>query len=208
MSIHLKWTRVVVLVTVVAGTPSASAWAQAYCALRDPVQQIYDFYPEAQGYRSIVRVVGPEARDAVGSKLSFGLHINELGKHTLYCTVPGEGRPTGLVHVRSEKGQWGLVEIAWALDLELCIQDIRFQRCRSRFRSSLENESFVAQLKGNGFDEIRQMLSDDGQSINPNKIQAPAGAEQVTATILRSALKTIVVTQQVWESDLQDLRDA
>ena len=196
----------IVFVLSIACIPAEVAWAQAYCALRDPVQQIYAFYPKAQGYRSIVRVVSPEARASVGNKLPFDLHINELGKHTLYCTQQVEGTSTGLVHVRSEKGQWGLVEIAWSLNLDLRIQGMRFQRCRNRSKADLESDAFVSQLIDKGFDEIRQMLSENGQSIVPGKIWVPTGTEELAATILRSALKTIVVTQVVWERDLQELQ--
>jgi hypothetical protein len=179
--------------------------AQAYCALRDPVRALNEFYPAASGYRSIVRTIGADAREAVGSALPFGLHLSELGKHTLYVAFDHD-RPIGLVHVRSEKGEWGLVEIAWSLDLELKVKGFRFQRCRSASRAALEQGAFEEQLSGKGFDELRAMLSEDGQSLGTGKLTVPEGAELLAGTVLRSALKTILVTKEVWAADLAGLR--
>ena len=94
---------------------------QAYCALRDPVSTIQEFAPGSSGHRSIVETVSGSARAKVSEKLPFTIHFNELGKHTLYVVLK-DGRPDGLVHARSEKGKWGLVEIVWFFDLDLNVQ--------------------------------------------------------------------------------------
>ena len=59
------------------------AEAQAYCALRDPVQTIYQLYPAATSYRSIVATVGEARRSDIASKSGLTLHHSELGRHTL-----------------------------------------------------------------------------------------------------------------------------
>ena len=117
------------------------AWGQAYCKLRDPVNSIKKLYPMATTYRSIVRTVDSSARDAVASAIPFKLHFNELGRHTLYVAM-NKKKPVGLVHARSEKGRWGLVEIAWALDFDLRVRSFTFQRCRSPHRAEVESKVF------------------------------------------------------------------
>ena len=194
-----------VIATLLVSLASVEARAQAYCALRDPVRTMQEFYPSSTGHRSIVRLVDTDARERVGERLPFNLHWNELGKHTLYVAFDG-ARPMGLVHVRSEKGRWGLVEIAWSLDLDGKVRGFRYQRCRSRARGDVENESFESQLRGKTVDALTSMLTDDGRAIDPTRVEVPAGAEKLAATTIRSGVKTLVVTEEVWSSDLTYLR--
>ena len=86
----------------------AVANAQAYCALRDPAPQIYSLFPQATSFRSHVNVIDQKSRSDVGALLPFTLRTRELGQHTLYI-AQAAARPVGLVHVRSEPSDWGLV---------------------------------------------------------------------------------------------------
>ena len=153
-----------VLVTVL-GFYSAASHAIAFCALRDPTHQIYDLYPQATGYRSLVGRVEREVRDDIGSNLPFTLHNRELGQHTLYVALAHE-QPLGLVHVRSESSKWGLIEIVWSLDLNLRIRDFRFQRCRDAACAALVEEPFKSVLLGKTLDELRQLIGEDGHDID------------------------------------------
>ncbi len=99
---------------------------QAYCALRDPVRVLYEAYPDADGHRSIIRTVTIEDRAAISQVLPFTIHFDELGRHTLYVTVQ-EGLPLGILHVRSERGRYGLSEIAWTLNPDGQITNVAFQ---------------------------------------------------------------------------------
>jgi len=186
---------------------ASSAWAQAeaFCALRDPVRQIYSLYPGATTHRSIVRTVGPDARRIVASRLPFGLHFNELGQHTLYVAARGNW-PIGMIHVRSETGRWGLIEIAWSLDLDLRVTDFRFQRCRDRSRRKLEGDAFRKQIQGKSMAELKALLDEKGTGLRRNALRVPKGAEKLATALVRSGLKTIVVTETVWKADLQILR--
>ena len=194
---------------MLAVCPAAPAVAQAYCQLRDPVGQIYRLFPEATTYRSIVRTVDQKARDATVDALPFSLHYNELGRHTLYVALR-DGRPLGLVHVRSEAGRWGLIEIAWALDLDLNVKGFAFQRCRDNARDTVTDPAVSGQIIGKGFTQLRAMLSADGETLAPGALNLPRHAEPaaaaLAATTVRSALKTIMVTAVAWPHDLEELR--
>ncbi|MEM7247597.1 MAG: hypothetical protein AAF533_19830 [Acidobacteriota bacterium] len=196
------------LLLVVAGLVTSiptPAHSQAYCALRDPVREIHELYPEATDYRSLVRTVGDAARRQVETTLSFQPHFNELGRHTLYAVLD-DIQPLGLVHVRSEKGRWGLVEMAWALDFDLRIVDFRLQRCRDPARRTIEADAFRQQIMGKRLDEIAQLLTPDGDAIETDRLDVPERARPLAAAVLRCALKTSVVTGAVWEDDLRFLR--
>ena len=186
-------------------TSSNLALAQAFCALRDPVGSIYGFFPDADHYRSIVRVVGNPARDAIRTVLPLDLHFNELGKHTIYIAMQ-EDRPLGIVHARSESDRWGLTEIVWALDLELRVLDFSFQRCRNSARAELERPVFRSRLRGKSFPELQSYLSEDAQQLRSDGFELSSAAADLALRVLHSALKTIVVTEAVWESDLHSLR--
>ena len=194
---------------IIAICPAAPVGAQAYCQLRDPVKQIFRLFPEATTYRSIVRSVDAEAREATREALPFSLHYNELGRHTLYVALR-DGQPLGLVHVRSEAGRWGLIEIAWAFDLNLNVRGFVFQRCRDNARREVSAPAIADQIVGKGFGQLRAMLTADGENLAPGGLALPPGSSpavaSLTVTTLRSALKTIVVTAQAWPHDLEEIR--
>jgi hypothetical protein len=174
-----------------------SVWAEAYCALRDPVSAINSMYPDADAHRSIVRTIGPEVRDDIAMRLPFTLHFNELGKHTLYV-VQRAGQPLGFIHARSEPGRWGLVELVWSLTPDLRVRDFRFQRCRAPSCASLGEPAFISQIAGRDLDGLLELLEPGGGALRAGGITVPEGAEELALAIVRSAAKTIAVTQSAW----------
>lgn len=181
------------------------AMGQAYCALRDPEKLIYDLYPDATSYKSIVRTVDDNVRQHVASNLPFSIHFNELGKHTLYIPVK-DSKPLGLVHVRSESGSYGLSEIVWSLTPNMEVRDFAFQRCRSRARHYVESDEFKKQVIGKRFNELKTLLDDSGQQIAEGKLKVEAKSEVMAASLIRSALKTIAVSRSAWKRDLAVLQ--
>lgn len=193
------------IVAAIVGSAAGPAFGQAYCALRDPTRRIYEAYPTATNYKSIVRTVDENVRQQVATQLPFTIHFNELGRHTVYLPVE-HGRPLGLIHARSERGQWGLVEIVWSLTPTLEVADYSFQRCRARNRTAVEDTAFKKQLVGLGFNELRGLLTADGNAVRSGALRIPRGSEQMATTIVRSALKTISVTRLGWAEDLRVIR--
>jgi hypothetical protein len=178
---------------------------QALCALRDPVRQIARLFPDADAYESLVGTVGQETRQGVAKRLPFTLHFDELGRHTLYVAKKQE-RPVGLVHVRSEAGRWGLVEIAWALDMDLRVIGYEFQRCRDRSKSALTKGTGREAILHKGFQDLMGLMSDDGGALAQKVNFVPKSARPLAATVLRSGLKTIAVTESVWPDEIAAFR--
>ena len=134
--------------------------------------------------------------------MPFTLHNRELGKHTLYLAL-SEKLPLGLVHVRSEASRWGLIEIVWSLDLELKVQDFRFQRCRERGCDALEQGQFKEYLKGKSLEDLQAEFGADAELINAAEIDAAVGPHKELANaIIRSAMKTLLVTELVWGHEI------
>ncbi len=175
---------------------TAAAQTMAFCALRDPVIQIYELFPEADAYRTLVRTIGEDTRRHVVDALPFGLHFAELGFHTVYQAIV-DSRPIGLVHARSEVGPWGLVEVVWAFDADLRIRGFRFQRLRGTVsREELERE--LAPVLG-GLDQraLEGLVArrEDLPVLTPE-------ATEVVDLLVRSALKAIAVTRAGWAPEV------
>ena len=183
------------------------ALGQAYCSLRDPVNAIQNSLPDFDHYRSIVRRIHATDRDAILEALPFTIHENELGTHTLYTAFDENEVLVGIVHVRTERGRWGLTEIAWTFDPELRVVDMHFQRSRDQSRAYIESEAFQQALLGKGFTELKSMLDEDGTSINPALLDVPADAHDTVVSVIQSALKTILATETVWNSSLVRFRE-
>ena len=177
--------------------------AQSHCALRNPKQSVFQGFPAADGYRSIVRDVDENQRSLIEANLPFRVHFNELGKHTLYVALRGK-RPIGIVHARSEESRWGLVEIVWCFDLNMKVRSFRFQRVRSRHGAALEQSAFAEKLVGRDIEALRALLTAKGDLAEAAR-PVPKRADALALTVLQSSLKTIIVTRAVWAQQLQRL---
>lgn len=184
---------------VISGT---SASGQAYCSLRDPHGALKRAFPDLDSHRSVVRSIRESDRAEILEQLEFTIHSDELGKHTLYVGFDRARVFLGLVHVRSERGRWGLTEIAWTLGNDLRIRGLRIQRTRDRGMSYIEGKEFLDQVVGKNFEELRELVSEDGENLLTEKVQVPEESRGIALLALRSGLKTIAATRIVWGEDL------
>lgn len=184
---------------------SASTYAGApYCSLRDPSHQIYDMYPAATGYRSVVRDITDETQIAVDQQVPFPLLQGELGQHTLYVPVEG-GAPLGYIQIRSELTEWGLAEIVWALNLQREVVDFRFQRCRGSACGSVLEKGLQALLRGRDQAGLIELLDDAGQ-LRPSFAETMNDDERMLASVVaRSAVKVIAVIESGWSATVAEL---
>ncbi len=183
---------------------TAEAAAVAFCALRDPVRAIHSLFPNADSHHSVVRAIGPRVRDLVATQLPFTLHFNELGKHTLYVAKQST-TPVGFVHVRSELTEWGLMEIAWALNPDLSIRGLVFQRCRVPACNDESAAELRNSLGGKSSTELLRLLSSNGSSLAEHaSINAKIDPALAVAAI-RSALKTMAVTAVAWRDEVAEI---
>ena len=149
-----------------------------------------------------VRVVDETNRASILETLPFTIHENELGTHTLYTVFADDDELIGVIHVRTERSRWGLTEIAWALNSDLEIVGMHFQRSRDRHRGYIESEAFQKEIRGKNFDELRGLLSNDGDSINDAVLVIPRDSHELALSVIRSALKTISATNTIWDDSL------
>ena len=189
----MKWLLLIVSVVV-----STNAYGVAFCALRDPVQQIKTLYPDYVAYESEVRDIKAAAANAQlqDRGLPVFLHAKEIGKHTLFYIRDAQDL-LGLVHVRSEPGEWGLVEIAWAVNAKGEIVDYTFQRCRGGYCSEAEEPAFRDYFKGLSTTGLSQFFNEAGEIVSPQAVSN----QNLYKTMVLSAVKTLVLTDAFWQSN-------
>jgi len=179
-----------------------NTYADAFCALRDPVAQIKILYPTKTNQLSIVKQIDEGVRQQVKTALpNNDLHFGELGKHTLYIALQGQEK-LGYIHVRSEQSKWGIVEIIWAIDKDYRIKDFAFQRCRSPKKKLIDNQLFKNMFIGKNLVELKTYLANDGVTANQTLLKIAPGAPELANVVLRCALKTLLLTQLVWKEEL------
>ncbi len=190
-----KTPAVALLLALLIGIPKAAD--AAYCSLRDPIVAIQTLYPNATQHRSIVRPIDKKIRREIAKLLPFTLHYKEIGRHTLYL-VNNEDESIGFVQARSEASDWGLVEIAWAISPDMTIDGMVLQRCRGpQCNAALKNQVQHA-LYGKSFSQLLTLLSADGNALSNESKSTIGGAQPLLLTMLRSALKTLAVTELAW----------
>lgn len=164
----------------------------ANCALRNPDRQIYEIFPTATNYRSVVSQVGIQLRPTIekclGGKLAFG----DLGKHTVYI-VFRDSVPLGFIHARSELGVHGSVELVWAMDLDMRIKDFRVQRSREKHTDTLRTEAFRRHLVGMNAQQLQSLMS-DAKEVGAAAIAVPTEAQSIALLAVLSGSKTLIIT--------------
>jgi hypothetical protein len=183
-----------------AGAPRAKSAAGAASPLETVV---FRAYPEADGYSSIARDVGPTHRRTIEQRLPFKVHFNELGEHSLLVAYRSR-RPVGLVYQRTEESDWGLVDIAWHVSLDLRVFGFEITRGLGRDAKEIADSLFAEQLAGSTFDEVCARLAAHQEALR-GEDASPRG--QLTRTVLRSAAKALAVTSAVWRHEVEKLHD-
>lgn len=177
----------------------------AYCSLRDPIAAIKTLYQGSNQYRSIVAAITDENKNSVKERLPFTLHRSEIGKHTLYLVLENN-KPHGFVHARSELAEWGLIEIAWGMNFDMTINGLFFQRCRSPKCSRELTDRLNVLLKSRSFSEIRKMLTKNGAETTAHIASDFAKSGDLALLAIRSALKTIAITEIAWKKEITELK--
>ena len=99
------------------------------------------------------------------------------------------------MHVRSEPGDWGLVEIAWALNPEGEIVDYTFQRCRGGYCAEAESPEYREYFKGLSTAGLSQLFNAAGEVVSPKAVLN----QNLYQTMVLSAVKTLVLTDAFWQ---------
>jgi hypothetical protein len=202
MSIIKKFNKAILsLMILLFSMTSVNA---AFCSLRDPISGIQMLYEEGSQVRSIVVTITEKNRSAVKQLLPFTIYQSEVGKHTLYV-VYKNGEQKGFLQARSELAKWGLVEIAWAINVDRSIKGFYYQRCRSPQCNEPITKHINNVIQGKNFSQLKALLSDNGETLSPEGIESFNLAPSLALLTLRSALKTLAITDISWKKDIDKL---
>lgn len=189
----------VLLVLMIA--PAAHA---ANCALRNPDRQIYEIFPDATAYRTVVSTVNHQQMTLIKERYGIDLDFADHGKHTLYIVMK-DGIPIGFVHARIEVGVRGSVELVWALDLEMRIRDFRVQRSREKYSNTIKSDSFRDILLGRDMRALGELVRPDGEA-DLDRLGLPAEAQDIANCVITCGLKTLSVTMATFDVPLTQAR--
>ena len=173
----------------------------ANCALRNPDRQIFEMFPQATSYRSVVGNVESAIRTEIEAQVGGPITFNDMGKHTLYVVL-NRREPIGFIHARSEIGSRGSVELVWALDLDLAIKGFRVQRSRERQTAVVKSAGFRELLIGKGVSELREYLHNAELAANLRALGIPVQAAGLVDTVIHSGVKTLAITAVAFRKTL------
>jgi len=206
-SIFTRWIFAALLLSLTPGALLAQR-SEAFCALRDPNREIRLLASEYASHESLVRTITRDSRTKILEEVPFPIHFDELGQHTLYKVMDKTGKVLGFVHVRSESFSWGLVRIAWMMDLDLDITGYCFRRCRSPHRTELEAPITSKQIVGKSSKELSALLLPEGAGLREEAVVISDEGRELMTVMVKSAIKTKVVTGIVWEREVGDVKAA
>ncbi len=167
------------------------ASAIAYCAIREPVQSIQQFFPDFTSYKTLDGVISDTVRFSVQQKLSTKT-FDEAGRHNLYVVFGSDG-VAGFVHARTEKGVYGLDEIIWSINQNLSIKGFAYQRQRGTRMNPAQLEHYNALVSGHTAESLEKLLFDEKKLTTPE------------IKLFESALKALLVTQGIWGGEISEL---
>lgn len=176
----------------------------AFCSLRDPISAIQMLYEEGSQVRSMVVIITEKNRNEVKQRLPFTIHLSEVGKHTLYVVYKNDEHK-GFLQARSELAKWGLVEIAWAMNADQSIKGFYYQRCRSPQCNEPITKHINNVIQGKSFSQLKALLSENGETLSPEGKDSFKSAPSLALLTLRSALKTLAITDISWKEDIEKL---
>ena len=164
---------------------------------KDRIQAVY---PESDRFETHARVLEGSRLRAIQALLPKGMQYHERGKRVVYSAYRGSS-PLGFLHVRNENGHWGVVQVAWHLNLDLTIRDFTFLRCREPQRVLLESDQFRELLSTHGLEELCLLLDEQGR-IRSEVTDLSSDALPLAETLVISAIKSLAATQIGWSLDL------
>ena len=169
------------------------AWAIAYCAVREPVRAIQEFYPGYTSYLTLHGTIDEQARLQVEEQLPSRV-FRESGNHSLYV-VYRDDKLAGFVHARTEKGRYGLDEIIWAIAPNLTINDFEYQRSRGSTMSTLDQARYKDILVGKDSDALLNLFQGTPK----------VGLPEEQARLFESGIKALLVSEAIWGNDIAGL---
>jgi len=175
---HLISTAVLVLAIATNAFASLCVW-------RKPDQDIKQFFPGADTYKTEIKSPGSK-RAAIEKRLGRKLDADE-SEFKFYRIIDG-GKTIGTIMTHLGKGEYGAIETVVAVDNNGKIKGIGIQRDREKKRAELRGDKFLGQFDGKTAGDPVAV----GKDIKPIP-----GAEKSSEAVAFSVKKLLVVYDEI-----------
>lgn len=160
----------------------------ALCSFRNPERDVYILFPEATGYRSVMKKLDKNLKKDIEKYLGQKLDFDEGGGHRFYLVLKGK-EVIGTIRPHAERGKYGIVEMVWAFSLDGKIIDYSIQRSRERGTDKVKSEEFRKQFRGKSLKHLFTEIN--SKDINSKLFKVPEKSEKVSSVIAYSAKKNL-----------------
>ncbi len=160
----------------------ASGSFAALCVWRKPDQDIKQFFPGAETYKTDYKKPSKSEKATIEKRIGTSLDSDE-SEFKFYRILKG-GKTVGTILTHLGKGQYGAIEIVVALDTNAKIKGVGIQRDREKKRAELRSDDFLGQFRGKDKNDPIKT----GKDIKPVK-----GAEKSSETVAFSVRKLVQV---------------
>ncbi|NIA02559.1 MAG: hypothetical protein GWP15_04185 [Nitrospirae bacterium] len=160
----------------------------ALCTFRNPDKDVYVLFPEATGYRTVIKVVDEKIQKKVEEYLGQELDFDEVGEHTFYLVLKGK-EVIGIIRPHAERGKYGIVEIIWAFTTDGGIIDFKIQRSREKGTNNVKNEEFRRQFRAKTIETA--FTEKKSKKLNAELFKPAEKAERLSSLIAYSAKKNL-----------------
>lgn len=170
--------------------------------LRNPESAVFELFPDASYFQSHSAYISLSNQTKIEDKLSVSLSFSDFGQQSILIVFSKGNVPLGIIHVRSEIGPTGVIELAWAMDLDFKLTGMKIQRSRGTQVVFLYKPEFQTNLIGKNADQLLELLLLDYSSLNPNLISVPEKVAHLAHKAILCAAKSLLITQETFGEDL------
>lgn len=176
----------------------------ALCAFRNPDRDVYVLFPEATGYRSVIKILDKKMQEKVEEYLGQKLDFDEIGEHTFYLILKDKD-VIGMIRPHAERGKYGIVELVWAFTLDGKIKDYKVQRSRERSTDKIKREEFRRQFRDKTLKVA--FTETNSKKINSTLFKVPEKSENVSSIIAYSAKKNLFLYKLFFPEYNKDIEE-
>jgi len=136
------------------------------CVWRNPERTMTRIFPQARDYRTVTRNKSPEERRIIEERLGSELLPGQRETFQYYELLDAQGALLGYIIAAAQRGEFGVIEFVFGLDINRKINGIYIQRARERDREFKKKE-FLEQFIGKSVQDVDKM--EIGRDIKAEK---------------------------------------
>ncbi|MCD4655313.1 hypothetical protein K8T06_15440 [bacterium] len=148
----------IVLFLCLFNIPKTAAQDVYLCVWRNPERTMARIFPEAKDYKTITLEISPAQRKTIETELGFPLLPGQEKQFLYYDMLGVDGVSVGKIIAASQKGEYGIVEFVFGLDVDQTLKNIYIQRARERDQTFKKREflDLFLGLKLTDADQVKQ----------------------------------------------------